>query len=364
MRIAVDGRVLTDHYPGIGRAVHAVLPALAGLLERLILLKGPEPDSARFPLDQARGAGVEVFPVRWGLRTVSEQIMLSRTIRRLPVQVVLTPYFATTLHWPWPRVTMIHDLIPLTVAGAMPSRLARWLYERWIRATVRRSRAVVVPSDATAGALGRLSSDVEKKTWTVPIAVDPRFRATSRSRVDEVRRRHGLDSAYVLAVAGDRPHKNLRRLLGAWRMLTPKIREDVALAVVGSLAPDSFDAGMRALGSVTDDDLVALYGGACLVVSPSLEEGFGLPVAEAMACGAPVICSDIPVFREIAGDAAAFFDPTSSEAMSAAIRNALGDVEARRHLTELGAARARRFAPERVAAGLLASLQAATEAGT
>ena len=106
---------------------------------------------------------------------------------------------------------------------------------------------------------------------------------------------------------------------------------------------------VRFLGPVADADLPALYAGADLFVFPSLYEGFGLPVLEAMACGTPVACSNTSSLPEVAGDAALLFDPTDIQAMVGAMDLALGDANMREELRGRGAAQAARFSWERTA---------------
>ncbi len=144
-----------------------------------------------------------------GLRSFAEQLRLSAAVRELDLDVALTPYFATSLWWPCPRVTIVQDLIPLTVDGSMPSWTARRVYELMLRATLARSQMVVVPSRATADDVNRLASRVQPRISVVPHAVDARFTPTSPSETDTVRSRYELGPSYVLTVAGDRPHKNL-----------------------------------------------------------------------------------------------------------------------------------------------------------
>jgi alpha-1,3-rhamnosyl/mannosyltransferase len=156
------------------------------------------------------------------------------------------------------------------------------------------------------------------------------------------------------------PRKNLRRLFAAYAALPPALRDATPLAVVGgggwkhdeteaTLRGHPELAGVRLLGRVDDAELAALYSAATVFAYPSLAEGFGLPVAEAMACGCPVLTSDCSSLPEVAGDAAVLVDPTDTEAITAGINSEARiatsqcqRVEARRRRDARSAARAAR----------------------
>src|SRR5207245_2603641 len=177
----------------------------------------------------------------------------------------------------------------------------------------------------------------------------------------EVRRRHGLPPAFVLTVGSVEPRKNLPRLLEAIHRL--RARAETADVVLVHAGPEGWLADgvqpviralglsdvVRFLGHVPRHDLVALYGVARLCAYPSLYEGFGLPVAEAMACGCPVVTSNVSALPEVAGGAAVLVDPGSVEEIAAGIAALWTDENRRRTLAARGLARARSFTWERTA---------------
>jgi alpha-1,3-rhamnosyl/mannosyltransferase len=360
MRIGVDGRVLTDRYPGIGRALFAVLPSMSGCGDEIVVIRGPEPVSERYPLSDL---GLQEFSTVHRLRSLGEQLGLAAALHGLGLDVVLTPYFATALRWPCPRVTMVHDLIPLTVAGSMPSVLSRTVYRWLLRSTLERTQVVVAPTQATAEGLARFSPQSRSRLRVVPHAVDGRFRPVSAAEVETVLSRHRLRTPYVLTVSGDRPHKNLHRLAAAWLDLDAAGRAGETLVLAGSPAPMVDGPGIQVLGAVPEHDLAALYTGATMTVVPSLDEGFGLPAAEAMACNTAVLCSDRPALRELAGDAALYFDPCDRASIAGALARALGDLALLADLRRRGAARVENHAPDLVAGRLLELIRTAAAMG-
>jgi alpha-1,3-rhamnosyl/mannosyltransferase len=162
-------------------------------------------------------------------------------------------------------------------------------------------------------------------------------------------------------VGSNKPHKNLPRLVEAWATMPATVdRQAAALVIAGHwdarypearrLAEERGLTGrVRFLGPVAEVDLPALYGGAELLAFPSLYEGFGLPVLEAMASGSPVLCSHSSSLLEVAGDAAILVDPLDVSAIAAGLARALGDPALRRELRLAGLARAAMFSWERTA---------------
>ncbi len=175
----------------------------------------------------------------------------------------------------------------------------------------------------------------------------------------------GLPQRFALHVGTIEPRKNLETLVAVWRRLTQVMPDAPALVLCGGsgwrsddlrrqLAEAEKEGWVRELGYVDDASLAEIYKRAILLVSPSLYEGFGLPVIEGLAAGLPVICSDIPVFREVAGDAAVFVAATDVDAWLAQVQLLLADEERRRRLSDLALARAREFDWRRAADETLA----------
>ncbi|HLN81533.1 MAG TPA: glycosyltransferase family 1 protein, partial [Thermoanaerobaculia bacterium] len=170
----------------------------------------------------------------------------------------------------------------------------------------------------------------------------------------------GIRKPYLICFSSPSPHKNIPALLQAFAMAQEKHRLMHQLVVVGHLPPglpigrDGIrDDSVRVVGYLQDADLSTVVAGAELLVFPSLYEGFGLPVLEAMSAGVPVICSDRASLPEVAGDAALFFDPTNISEMSETLARAVTDRRLRETLREKGRQNVARFSWDRTAAETL-----------
>jgi glycosyltransferase involved in cell wall biosynthesis len=257
-----------------------------------------------------------------------------------------------------PTVLTVHDLI----FRHLPEHhkpLNRWYLNLSLPLYCRRATHLIVVSEQTRADVQAAYGVPDAKISVIPEAADAHFAPASAEALAAVRARYGLPERYLLTVGTLEPRKNLVRLLAAWAPLY-QAGEAPALVVAGKPGwlNDAFYAalegsparvGVRLTGYVDDDLLPALYSGAELFVLPSVYEGFGLPPLEAMASGAPVACSDIPALREVAGEAALYFDPRQPEAIRAVLSEAWRRPDLRAELRARGLARARQFSWERAA---------------
>jgi len=216
-----------------------------------------------------------------------------------------------------------------------------------------------VPSNAVRDDVRRTLAVAESKITTVYEAAASQYAPVEREAALAVARRHGIEPPYVLSVGSLEPGKNRARLFRAMRQLRDEGFEH-RLAVVGQKAwkyqqelalVDELAMADRIVfpGYVPQDDLPALYAGADAFAFPSLYEGFGLPVIEAMACGAPVLTSNLSATAEVAGDAALLVDPASGDAIRDGLRRLLMDADLRAEYAQRGIERAARFSWRRAA---------------
>lgn len=240
-----------------------------------------------------------------------------------------------------PMVATVHDLFPLTRPEDFTARGARLMRDGldWV---LRHARAVMVPSETVAAACsahGLHDAAIIVVPWGAPPTT------ADAGSAERARARHGLVGPYVLFVGTVEPRKNLAGLIEAMALLG---RPDVTLVVVGPTgwgpSLDGAIAGLPSpvarLGHVPAEDLPGLYAGASAFCFPSLEEGFGLPVLEAMSAGAPVVTSSGTATADVAGDAALLVDPLDRPALADALARVLDDRATSERLRAAGRARA------------------------
>jgi glycosyltransferase involved in cell wall biosynthesis len=240
------------------------------------------------------------------------------------------------------QVVTIHDLSPLDHPQWFRPAFAR-LYQALLPRLVARSLAVIVPSRFTRQRLLAYPWARPQTIFVVPAGVDHAFfYPRSPAEVHAIRLRHELSGEYFLAVGSLQPRKNLTALLAAWKLLAAGWPQ-LSLVLVGASAPhfgrqvfEPAPAGVRFLGYIPDRDLPALYSGALALVSPSLEEGFGLPLLEAMACATPVAASNAGALPELVGGCGLLFDPHQPQAIAACLEGLAEDPRLRRHLAASG----------------------------
>jgi glycosyltransferase involved in cell wall biosynthesis len=277
---------------------------------------------------------------------------------------------------PCPSIGTVHDFAALHVAGKYDP--ARHFYIRQILpALVRRLTGVIAVSESGKADILEHTGVDEGRVFVIPNGVDldkfcPQDPEESRSRV---RRELGVSHPYLLYVSRlEHPGKNHVRLIQAFAHLKRDRAIPHQLVLAGpdwtradavheAVALSGVANDIRTPGYVAGDLLPSLYAAADLLVFPSLYEGFGLPILEAMACGTPVACSNISSMPEIGGEAAAYFDPIDIESMSEAIWRHLDDSQLRERRRILGLERSRRFTWKRCAERTMSVLvEAAKEA--
>jgi glycosyltransferase involved in cell wall biosynthesis len=248
-----------------------------------------------------------------------------------------------------PRVVTVHDVLALR----MPQYFSRLIAERFrvlARSVVRRADLVITGSAASRDDIAALLGADPAKIRVTPYGVEPAF-APRATDPDELERRYGVRPPYVLCVGTLEPRKNLSGAVRAFERVQGEF-PDHTLAIIGGKGwkreeLERVMAGTSArvvrTGYVADDDLPLLYSAADLFLFPSFGEGFGFPVLEAMACGAPVVAGDTTSIPELAGDAALLVPPEDTAAIADALRRVLGSPELTARLRAAGIDRARGY---------------------
>ena len=354
----IDARAAVEVPAGRGRVVRELLRALATLDgdDRYVLYARQPAD---LDLDERFTWHLLALPdVAWHYRTA--RVASRECDAFLSTNSYLTCWFTTC-----PSAIIVYDLVAF-IAGAEAQRRAS-LIERWtIDVGVRRAGALVCISEATRADLVERVPSSAPRSLVIPLAADERFADADAARnAAAVAKRHGIERPYVLAAGTLEPRKNLARLLAAWSGLRPELREAFELVLVGPVGWEADEivsaakaARIVVAGYVPDDELAALYAGCELFCYPSLYEGFGLPVLEAMKAGAPVLTANRSSLPEVTGDAAALVDPLSADRIGAEITRLLDDPVERDRLRAAGLARAALFSWARTATATRAVLRA------
>ncbi len=302
---------------------------------------------------------------RWA---AGELVGVARAASRARVDVLHGVGNFAPLHGRVPRVLTLHDVLWRELPELMPAPL-RWATEALVTPAARRATRVVTGSEASRRAIVERLGVAPDRVVTTPYGLGSLPAPGDAARAREALALDGRPLA--LAVATSLPHKNLPLLLDGLAELPVDERPVLAFAGHGTdrdALPErvralGLERDVRLLGAIPSAQLEDLWAAAALYLTPTRHEGFGLPVLEAMARGVPVACSDIPVLREVAGDAAAaWLDPGEPATVAIALRTLLADDAAVERRRAAGRARAARFTWEATAEATAAVYEAAAGA--
>ena len=371
LTVAVDASPLFDALTGVGWYLHELLRELADRPGLRLRLYGPTmfmvPGGPRPATPLPRGRALE-----WIRHDVPDNLLVRRSWL-VPLMRVVEPWlvaadgnrvvFAPNFVPPrplaaarGPLVATVHDMTLHRTPWAMREETRAEL-ERKLDPTIARARAVITPSET-------VRAELLERGGAPPAAVHAVHEA-GRLHHTTPGERPDVPARFILHVGTIEPRKNVATLLDAWPRLRAALPETPPLVLCGNLGwrRESIEGALdRAavegwllwLGYVRDETLRALYEHAALVVCPSHYEGFGLPLVEAMAAGTPIVCSDIPVFREVAADAATFVPPDDADAWARTVAEVLSNPDRARDLAARGSARVRDFSWRRTAERTLA----------
>jgi glycosyltransferase involved in cell wall biosynthesis len=311
------------------------------------------------PDDRLVELGRRLGPVgrRPGGRIAWEQTLLAADIARNRLDVFHGPVNALPVAIRTPAVVTIHDLAFLRYPRSVPPGRRAWLVGA-IRHSARTADRIIAVSRHTADDIvGWLGVD-PGKVAVIPLAASPGIRRLTGAELRVFRLKYDVERPHILAVGTLEPRKNLAILLRAFAAIRDDVPHRLVLAGPEGWLNDELHDTARELelgdrllltGFADDETLGGWYSSADLVAYPSRYEGFGLPMLEAMACGAPVLASGASALPEVGGDAAVYVDPGDQSGWSAAMLELLRDPERRARMTEAGLARAAGFSWERTA---------------
>jgi len=375
MRIGIDIRSIQEGfrahaYRGIGRYVAMLI---RGLLEQdkdnhyLLLLERGKGRPLLSPPGQDNYSWLQLPRCPVTLSSPWQRVLQQHVVLPMFLARQRLDFFHFCCHLDAPSYPLRRTVV--TVMDIIPQRLSP-LYSQgrsWpafrlgrlleIRAIKNASAIIAISQKTKEDLVEHLRIDPDKIKVIHP-GVSGLFRPVRElETIAAVRHKYGIEGRYLFYLGGIDRRKNINRLIEAYAFL---IREpdwsDYLLVFVGDMEGDKefprllslihsfgLEGRVRLLGYVPDEDLPGLYSGAELFVYPSIYEGFGLPVVEAMACGVPVVCSEAPGILEAAGSAALFFDPQSTASLIKAIRMVQGSEEIKRSLIAKGFLQAARF---------------------
>lgn len=307
---------------------------------------------------------------RWLVNAVASAHMLSN-IRRHKIDLWFCPLInLTPRHVRLPSVVCIPDLQPELYPEFFRKDLSDW-YRKRLPASCREATKIITLSEFSRSTMVERYGVAPEKIHAIPLAVGDEFLSSKdEAALDAVRSKYNLPAQYAFYPANTWPHKNHTTLLKALHLLRAKYSNQLSCVFTGVArggheafleAAEELDlAGqVRLLGHVEKRDMPLLYRGASILIFPSLFEGFGLPLLEAMASECPVVCSNATSIPEVVGDAALLFDPHDPEAIADAMHRVLTDEDLRRTLIRAGRERCRKFSWERTARETLKVLEEA-----
>lgn len=372
MRIGIDARFLGPEGTGLGRYIERLLHHLQEIEDEheYVVFLRPQ-NQALFTPTNPRFTKV-IADARW--YTVREQLLMPRLIRRAKIDLMHFGHFNVALFSRTPFVVTIHDIIKSEHAARSAStrsafvyRVKHLAYEWLMHHAVTKACRVLVPTDFVRSKVLERYAVSPEHVLTTYEGVDASFavRDISEERKQTVLQQYGIRAPFLLYVGNSYPYKNVKLVLDA----LPQLPQE--LTFVNPCARSVFydrlaeDVRVRGLqervvlpGYVPDEDLAVLYASAALYVFPSLSEGFGLPALEAMQAGLPVAAARASCLPEVLGDAAAFFDPMSTEDFVSVVSRVFASSEERAALRQKGFERVQRYPWRRMAEQTRAVYQA------
>ena len=355
LRVGIDGRAFASPAAGVRRYIKGLTRALLSLGEPLELIALGGLDASVFPPGVGHVAEPPHPPTNLGWTLVG----LPRAARRAGVDVLHAPAYTAPFWSPAPVVLTIHDVSYERHPQWYPYR-RDWARRAFYRRSAHVASRILTVSRFSASEITAAYGIPAERMTVTPLGVDGAFTATNPGFRSELP--PGVTAPYLLHVGDLHERRNLAMLIGAVLSARRQCQaaRGLSLVLVGTdlgvgdtvcaMAAKAgvADAVVR-LGSVNERRLRALYQGSVALAYPSFYEGFGLPLVEAMACGTPVIASNVASMPEVLGDAGLLLDPTDERAWTRAIIDLLGSSETRVRLRKAGLRRAGEFTWERTA---------------
>jgi alpha-1,3-rhamnosyl/mannosyltransferase len=357
MRIAINGLAVTRDMTGIGRTTVHVLRAMLRQDETdefLLVLPSDAPEELELEAPNLELIRTDVSLSQPIKSTLFGEFQLPRLLRDRAVDLYYAPSFLLpAFAGARTEVICVHDLAWRILPRSKSFRFRTYMNSRLPTALKRAARVICVSNATKRDLIEHYGSRVdESRVRVVPNGVDLSiFRPDPAERPD--------DTPYLAVVGNQDPRKNLGTLLEAFPIFRARLRAFRLVMVGPGSPPAPRPAAVDVLGYLEERTLASVYRRAVMVVQPSLYEGFGLPVLEAMACGTPVACADIEVFREVAAECARYFDPRKPDSIARTMEEVARDDALRASMCAKGVERAALFPWDETARRLLAAFREA-----
>lgn len=363
MVIGIDVREAAGEPAGKGRVVRELAERLPRAMPDVQFVLFAQ---RRFPLKTARNVCWKIV----GSRALLWHKHVAKQANRDCDVYLATTSYVTPQFLKIPYILIVYDLIAFKYHAA-PQRKARAIENLTLGRAVKRARAILTISQATADDLATLYPAAKGKVSVMPLAADSRFRADRKSNeLTTIRKKYELRKDFILAAGTIEPRKNLTRLVRAYAALPSALRQryDLVLAgkkgwqydsVFNAIAHGGAADTIHHLDYLPDEDLAKLYATATVFCYPSLYEGFGLPVLEAMQSGTAVITSNISSLPEVGDRAVRYVSPLKTAALTAALSDLLRNAAKRRRLQAAGVRQAKQFSWEQTTTIATEALRAA-----
>ena len=372
-RVLVDATAVPQNRGGVGRYVDQLLPALDALgADLAIVCQRRDAEHYGKIVPSADVVAAPEAVTRRPVRLAWEQTGLPRLAERVGADVLHCPHYTMPLRSRVPVVTTLHDATFFT-HPEVHQPVKRTFFRAWTKASLRLAGRCIVPSRATLDELARVTGGVHGQVDVAHHGVDPAvFHLPDERQIAAARAHLGLRSERYVAFLGTiEPRKNVPALIAGWCRAVGDMAAPPALVVAGGRGWDTrIDEALATVpahlevelpGYLPLDLLPGFLGGAEVVAYPSLAEGFGLPVLEAMACGAPVLTTTSLALPEVGGDAVEYTEPTA-DGIADRLRTLLATPQRRAELSTAAVQRAGTFTWEACAEQHLRSYALATAA--
>jgi glycosyltransferase involved in cell wall biosynthesis len=374
MRIGINALFLQKPTSGMGQHLLHLLEGLDALDDKdqqymLLAPRFRRAYAVRAPQLSDRFREVEVVSAlaRLGENVEQvwwEQVGIVAAGMREKIDMLHCPYWANPVWSPWPTVVTVHDVIQFVLPEYAWRKISR-LYFGLVSAGARRADAVITVSECSKSDIMKILGLPAERIHVIGNAVDASFYPVRDAwLLANVRERYGIAPRFVLYFGGFDMRKNVPRIIEAYSQLPEPLRREYQLVIAGRyqylghpLYPDPRETVRRLgleryvifTGQIREQDKAPLYSAATVYAFPSLYEGFGMTVLEAMACGTPVVTSNVSALPEVVGDAGELVDPYNPDAICHALGELLESQARRDELARRGLERARRFTWPQVA---------------